>query len=249
MGAFISGIIVWYFGILGQAGLLWVVMLMAMESSIFPVPSELVIPPAVVAYLEQNRGGSAAVQIVAVILAGTLGSFLGASATYGVSRWLGRPLILKYGKYVLISERKLQKADRWMVHYGAGGIFIARLLPVVRHVISIPAGIIGMRFRTFALMTIIGSFLWCSVLTLFGFMMRADISMMITQVRHGAALAEDRAFQHAFNNLTFGTLALVGVAMLIYWWLSHRHPTVPDAAMEKPERIPEICCVEENDPA
>ena len=103
-----------------------------------------------------------------VIAAGTFGSWLGATATYWAALWLGRVFIGRWGRYFLLSEHKLERAERWIRRYEAGGIFFARLLPVIRHVISIPAGIIRMNFATFSVMTLAGSALWCSVLAWFG---------------------------------------------------------------------------------
>lgn len=139
-----------------------IIILMAMESSIFPVPSEIVIPPAafLAAQGKLNTWG--------VIAAGTFGSWLGAAVTYWVSRGVGRFVVVKWGRLFFVSEEKLKRAEIWLHRYEAGGIFFARLLPVIRHLISIPAGIIRMNFGTFSLMTIIGSALWCSVLTWFG---------------------------------------------------------------------------------
>jgi membrane protein DedA with SNARE-associated domain len=145
----------WYFG---------VVVLMAMESSIVPVPSEIVIPPA--AFLATQPG--AHMTVWGVVLAGTFGSWLGASISYWVSRWLGRVFIVKFGGYFMVSEKKLVMAEHWVHRYEAGGIFFARLLPVIRHLISIPAGIIRMGFGVFSAMTLVGSLIWCSVLAWFG---------------------------------------------------------------------------------
>lgn len=139
-----------------------VIVLMAMESSIFPVPSEVVMPPA--AFL----AAQGKMNIWLVILAGTFGSWLGSAITYWISRWLGHAVIKKWGKYILITEEKLKRAEHFAERYEAGGIFFARLLPVVRHLISIPAGILEMRFGMFSLMTIIGSAIWCSVLSWYG---------------------------------------------------------------------------------
>lgn len=139
-----------------------VVILMAMESSIFPVPSEVVMPPAgfLAAQGKMNFWGA--------ILAGTAGSWLGSAITYAVSRWAGRPFIVKFGRYFFCPPEKLERAERFLARYEAGGIFFARLLPVVRHLISIPAGIVRMPFGKFSLMTIIGSFIWCTILTWYG---------------------------------------------------------------------------------
>ena len=220
MHALLQPIIAWYFGILGQFGLFGVVALMTMESSIFPIPSEIVVPPAAVVYLKTTHIGGAWVLIPLVILAGTLGSLIGASITYGLSRWLGRPLVLKYGKYVLISERKLERADEWMLRYGAGGVFIGRLLPGVRQGISVAAGVIGMRYRTFALMTTLGAGLWCSVLTGFGILMSKDMQVLINNHGRIPSAIEEQALNHAMMNLTLALLALVVAAMLFYWLLA-----------------------------
>jgi membrane protein DedA with SNARE-associated domain len=139
-----------------------IIVLMAMESSIFPVPSEIVIPPA--AFL----AAQGKLSFTGVVLAGTLGSYLGAAITYWVSRLLGRPLIVKYGRFVFIGPRKLEQAEHWLARYEAGGVFFARLLPVVRHLISIPAGIVRMNFRTFSVVTIVGSGIWCWILAWLG---------------------------------------------------------------------------------
>jgi membrane protein DedA with SNARE-associated domain len=143
-------------------GYLGIIILMAMESSIFPVPSEIVIPPA--AFL----AAQGKLSMAGVIIAGTVGSYLGAAITYWVSRSVGRPLIMKYGRFVFLNPKKLEDAERWLVRYEASGIFFARLLPVVRHLISIPAGVVRMNFLTFSVMTIVGSALWCSVLGYLG---------------------------------------------------------------------------------
>jgi len=143
-------------------GYVGIVVLMAMESSIFPVPSELVIPPAAY-WAVQGR-----YTLWGVVLAGTVGSVIGASVTYWAARWVGRPLVVRYGKYAWVPEAKLIKAERWLVRYEAGGIFFARLLPVVRHLIGIPAGIVRMNFRVYLVMTTAGSALWCAVLAWFG---------------------------------------------------------------------------------
>lgn len=139
-----------------------IVVLMAMESSIVPIPSEIVIPPAAY-WAAQGR-----YSFWGVVLAGTVGSYLGAAATYWVARWLGRPLLVRYGRYAFCPEEKLLRAERWLARYEAGGVFFARLVPVVRHLIGIPAGLVRMPFGLYSAMTIVGSGLWCWVLAWFG---------------------------------------------------------------------------------
>jgi membrane protein DedA with SNARE-associated domain len=103
-----------------------------------------------------------------VIAAGTFGSWLGSAITYWIARWVGRPVILRWGKYVFIPPHKLERAERFMHRYEGGGVFFARLLPVIRHLISIPAGIIRMSFLKFSILTTIGAAIWCSVLAWLG---------------------------------------------------------------------------------
>ena len=141
-----------------------VIVLMAMESSIFPVPSELVVPPA--AILAAQGGGN--MTVTGVVLAGTFGSWLGAAITYWVALLVGRPMVLRFGKYFFMPEPKVLRAERFMHRYEGGGIFFARLLPVIRHLISIPAGIIRMGFLKFSVLTVVGSALWCWVLAVLG---------------------------------------------------------------------------------
>ena len=152
---------IWFGWVLG-GGYWGIILLMAMESSIFPVPSEIVIPPA--AFL----AAQGKLSFAGVVLAGTAGSYLGSAITYWVSRLLGRPLILKYGRFFFISPKKLEQSEQWLARYEAGGIFFARLLPVVRHLISIPAGIVRMDFKVFSLVTIVGSGIWCWILAWLG---------------------------------------------------------------------------------
>jgi len=151
-----------WFGWVLNGGYLGIIVLMAMESSIFPVPSEIVIPPA--AFLAA-RGD---LSFTGVILAGTLGSYLGSAITYWVSRVVGRPVIQRFGKFFFVDSDKLERAEVWLARYEAGGVFFARLLPVIRHLISIPAGIVRMNFWMFSLVTIVGSALWCAVLAYLG---------------------------------------------------------------------------------
>ena len=145
-----------------DGGYLGVALLMAMESSILPVPSEIVIPPAAY-WASQGR-----MTLFGVVIAGTVGSYVGAMVMYAASRWLGRPLVLRWGRFVRITPEKLERTERFLARYELGGIFFARLLPVVRHLIGIPAGIVRMPVLPYSLTTIAGSAIWCAVLAWFG---------------------------------------------------------------------------------
>jgi membrane protein DedA with SNARE-associated domain len=155
-------LIAWWFTQVSAYGYAGVVAAMAAESSIIPLPSEVVIPPAAY-WASQGK-----MNIYLVVVAGTLGSWLGATMMYWASRWLGRPLVLRYGKYVLVTPEKLIQAETFLARFHTGGVFFARLLPVVRHLIGIPAGIVRMPFAAYSAVTLLGSGLWCSVLAWFG---------------------------------------------------------------------------------
>ena len=153
----------WYLATLGQGGYWLIAGLMAMESTFVPIPSEVIIPPA--AYLAHTQGQFS---LLGVVLAGTAGSWVGAAAMYWAARLLGHPVFVRFGRYVGLGRAKLELAERWCTHYGSPGVFLSRLLPVIRHLIGIPTGILRMDFRWYALATLLGSLLWCSVLAWLG---------------------------------------------------------------------------------
>jgi membrane protein DedA with SNARE-associated domain len=147
--------------------------LMAMESSVIPVPSELVMPPA--GYLAHEGE----MNIWVAILMGTVGSLAGAYANYFASHWLGRPLVIKYGKYVWITEEKFSKVESFFLRHGEISTFIGRLLPVVRHLISIPAGLAGMNHLKFSLYTLLGAGIWCTVLAWIGYVIGREQELIM----------------------------------------------------------------------
>lgn len=140
-----------------------IIVLMAMESSVLPVPAELVMPPAGywVAKGEMNA--------LAAVASGVLGSLLGALANYFVAMWLGRGFVRRFGKYFLISERSLERSERYFSAHGEISVLLGRMLPVVRHLISIPAGIARMSLPAFVGYTGLGALVWCSILTWIGY--------------------------------------------------------------------------------
>jgi membrane protein DedA with SNARE-associated domain len=153
--------------------------LMACESSILPVPSEIVIPPAV--YIAMEPGSQ--LNIYLIILFGTLGAMLGASFNYFMSRWLGRFVIYKFadskmGKLFLLSSEKIQRAEIFFNDHGKTSTFIGRLIPVIRHLISIPAGLAKMNYFSFILYTAIGAGLWNCVLALVGYLAHGQQDMI-----------------------------------------------------------------------
>lgn len=144
--------------------------LMTIESSFVPFPSEIVIPPA--AYVACNEGND--MNIILIVLFGTLGSLLGALINYFLSLWLGRPIIYRFadsrfGHICLLSGEKVQHAEEYFNEYGKVSTFIGRLIPAVRQLISIPAGLLRMRLATFIAFTTLGAGIWNSVLAALGY--------------------------------------------------------------------------------
>ena len=153
--------------------------LMACESSILPLPSEIVIPPAV--YIALEPGSK--LNIFLIILFGTLGAIIGASFNYFMSRWLGRYVIYKFadskmGKILMLSSTKIQKAEAFFNSHGKTSTFIGRLIPVIRHLISIPAGLAKMHYLNFLLYTALGAGLWNCVLALLGYLVHGQQDML-----------------------------------------------------------------------
>ena len=203
MSTLVSAILAWYQATLQTGGYLLVLLLMAMESSVIPLPSEIVIPPA--AHLAYT--GQLGLTLWGIVLAGTIGSWVGATAMYWAARLAGRPLFMRYGKYVMITPAKIEGAERWTAHYGAMGIFISRLLPVVRHLIGIPAGVVRMNYKTFSLYTLLGSGIWCAVLCYVGIKMGQDEALL-------------RGEMHRVSLWLGGAVVVLGG---LYYFFVHRH--------------------------
>ncbi|MDX6376651.1 MAG: hypothetical protein QOE98_954 [Gaiellaceae bacterium] len=147
---------------IGDHGVPAVFGLMALESACIPVPSEVI--QLFAGYLvSQNRMG-----LVAAILAGTLGNVVGSWIAWGVGATGGREFIERYGKYVHVTPKRMDLADRWFERYGNKVVFWSRMLPIVRTFISLPAGVARMPFGRFTLYTFLGALPWCTGLTLLG---------------------------------------------------------------------------------
>jgi len=153
-------------------GYLGIVALMAVESSVLPLPSELVMPPAGywVAKGEMNA--------VAVVACGVLGSILGALANYGLAHWLGRGFLRRFGRYLFVSTKALDRTERYFAAHGEISTMMARMLPVIRHLISLPAGIARMSLPKFILYTGLGAFIWCGILTWIGYFLGQNEGML-----------------------------------------------------------------------
>jgi len=156
--------------------------LMALESSLFPVPSEVVMIPA--GYLAV-RGD---LDPFLATLAGGLGSLLGASVNYALGRYAGRTFLLRYGKWFLIDERKYQEAEQLFLRNAVRATFIGRFIPVIRHLISLPPGVFGMPKIPFAVATLIGATIWCGVLVAVGYWFGEPAAAVIRHYSHEIGL-------------------------------------------------------------
>ena len=134
-----------------QSGGFWVVgLLMTMESSVLPLPSESIIPLAA----SWSHDHKIKLSLTGIVIAGAIGSWLGATLVYWLARLAGRPLLVRYGRFVLITPEKIQKAEIWSAHYGSAGVFVARLLPGARQLVGIPAGIAKFDYLKFSIFTL-----------------------------------------------------------------------------------------------
>ena len=191
----------WYLSVLGDGGYWLIGALMALESTFVPIPSEIIIPPA--AYLAHTQGQ---LSVYGIVAAGTLGSWVGAALMYWGARLLGRPFMIKFGPYVGIAAAKIEKAESWAAHYGTPGVFFSRLLPVIRHLIGIPAGIVRMDFRWYSIATLVGTAFWCGVLSWLGVTVGRNPDLLAGSLHRFAAL-----------------VTLIGAALAaLYYWFVHR---------------------------
>ena len=204
--SFVETVTSWYAAHMNYAS---ITALMTIESSFIPFPSEVFIPPAVYVASEPTSAlcatGNYPVDVALIVLFGTVGAMLGAVINYLLSMWLGRPIIYKFadsrvGHLLLLSSEKVQKAENYFNDHGKVSTFIGRLIPGIRQLISIPAGLAKMHFGQFLLYTFLGAFIWNTVLALLGY------------IAHGQA---DLINQYS-HELSIIILALVGVVVIYY---------------------------------
>src|SRR5437868_2155663 len=163
-----------------STGLLGIVLAMAIESCCIPLPSELVMPLAGIMIVNGKllHGTNSLVALLLVALAGAAGCLLGSIIAYIIGYTGGRPLLLKYGRYLLISQHDADKADQFFQRWGSETTFFSRLLPVVRTYISLPAGIAKMPFAKFCFYTLLGSFPWCLLLAYVGTIIGGNLTTL-----------------------------------------------------------------------
>lgn len=164
----------------GHANYFYVFVFMIIESSFIPFPSELVVPPAV--YLAcVNHGVGAEMNGIVVVLVATLGALIGALFNYYISLWIGRPLVYRFadsklGHICLINREKVERAETYFDKHGAASTFFGRLIPAVRQLISIPAGLARMNIGVFIIFTTLGALLWNTILGLLGYWLSKSVA-------------------------------------------------------------------------
>jgi membrane protein DedA with SNARE-associated domain len=211
----LAALAAWIVGVISAGGPAGVVALMAIESACIPLPSEIIMPFA--GYLVAKG----AMNFHAAALAGALGCAVGSAMAYGIGAWGGRPFIEKYGRFVLLREKDVDRAEAWFRRYGDAAIFWSRLLPVVRTFISLPAGIARMPFGKFLLLSFLGSVPWCYFLVWVGEVLG----------RHADSF---EAVHARITGYFHGADAVIGVALVVLFvlWLRH-HLKDDEPAAEK----------------
>lgn len=194
--------------VVDNVNLWWVFLLMVVESSFIPFPSEVVVPPA--AYLAVTKGD---MNVIAVVLVATAGAIVGALVNYFLSLWIGRPLVYRFansrlGHACLINEAKVKRAEEHFDRHGAVSTLVGRLIPAVRQLISIPAGIARMNLGKFVLYTGIGALLWNAVLGALGWWLGRTVPL--------SQLFE--SLEQYNDYLSYAGLAIgVAVAAILLW--------------------------------
>jgi membrane protein DedA with SNARE-associated domain len=201
--------------VISSAGYIGVAVLMAIESACIPLPSEVIMPFSGYLVLTGRF------RLLWVAIAGAVGCNVGSAVAYYIGALGGRPLAEKYGRYLLVSRHDLDRADNWFARYGDGTVFFARLLPVIRTFIALPAGIARMNFLRFNIYTFLGSLPWCLVLAYAG-------------LRLGARWEILRDYFHRFDAL-IGVLLLAAVAWFIYTHWTNRVSVEPETVAPSAE--------------
>lgn len=173
----ITSFFVWALSITEGLGYWGIVILMTVESSLIPFPSEVVVPPA--AYLASQGQ----MNVLLVVLAGTAGSILGAIFNYWLAAYLGRPLVYRlaahpWARFLLITPESLEKAEKYFLQNANSATLIGRLIPAIRQLVSLPAGFCRMPFWRFLLLTTLGSLFWVSILAALGYFIGSNQELL-----------------------------------------------------------------------
>jgi membrane protein DedA with SNARE-associated domain len=186
----------WILATVHDWGYLGIFVLMGLESTVLPVPSEAVLIPA--GYLAYQGKMSFSL----IVLASTFGSLAGATLNYMFALWVGRPFLEHWGKYFFVRQELLHKTDAFFRRHGAISTFTGRLIPGIRHLISLPAGLTRMHFGKFAFYTCLGAGIWSAVLTAMGWYIGGNEELIARYLKQ----------------ITIGLVLIIGAGILLYWW-------------------------------
>jgi membrane protein DedA with SNARE-associated domain len=193
-------------GLIASGGYTAVVLLMAIQSACIPIPSEVIMPLAGYALAHTQW------QLILLTTLASLGCNLGSIPAYWVGARGGRPMVERYGRYVLLSRRDLDLAERFFAHYGSITVLIGRMLPIVRTFIALPAGIAKMNKLRFHIYTFLGSWPWCYVLAYVG-------------MKLGNRFATDPRFQEIFHRFHLGVEVVLLAAIVFFVWTHWKNRT------------------------
>jgi len=198
-------------GLIAAGGYAAVVLLMALQSACIPIPSEIIMPLAGYALAHTQM------QLVLLATVASLASNLGSIPAYWVGAKGGRPMVERYGSWLLLSRRDLDRVDHFFARYGSIAVLIGRMLPIIRTFIAFPAGIARMNQVRFHIYTFIGSWPWCYVLAYVG-------------MRLGASFNSDPRFKALFHRFHLGVEILLLLAILWFVWTHWRNRLRPEEA-------------------
>jgi len=186
----------WILATVHDWGYLGIFILMGLESTVLPVPSEAVLIPA--GYLAYEGKMSFAL----IVLASTLGSLAGATLNYVFALWVGRPFLERWGRYFFVRPELLHKTDTFFQKHGAISTFTGRLIPGIRHLISLPAGLTRMHYGKFAFYTCLGAGIWSLILTTMGWYIGGN----------------EELIRQYLKQITVGLILVIAAGIALYWW-------------------------------
>lgn len=186
----------WILATVHDWGYLGIFILMGLESTVLPVPSEAVLIPA--GYLAHQ--GKMSFELI--VLASTLGSLAGATLNYVFALWVGRPFLERWGRYFFVRPELLHKTDAFFLKHGAVSTFTGRLIPGIRHLISLPAGLTRMHYGKFAFYTCLGAGIWSLILTAMGWYIGGNEELIARYLKQ----------------ITLGLVLAISAGIALYWW-------------------------------
>ena len=191
----------WILATVHDWGYLGIFILMGLESTVLPVPSEAVLIPA--GYLAYEGKMSFSL----IVLSSTLGSLAGATLNYVFALWVGRPFLERWGRYFFVRQELLHKTDAFFLRHGAVSTFTGRLIPGIRHLISLPAGLTRMNYGKFAFYTCLGAGIWSLILATMGWYIGGN----------------EELIRQYLKQITIGLVLILGAGIALYWWWQKRN--------------------------